>query len=279
MKQKQVSKVLLFLTASILLLASLTGCNSKKSESDDNKAVVTETPAVTEEPTETEEPAETEAVSKKEYVEIDQLAKVKSGETVASMTIKDYGTIKMKFFPEAAPKAVENFITHAKEGYYDGVTFHRVISDFMIQGGDPEGTGRGGESIWGESFEDEISPYLLPLRGALCMANASGGNTNGSQFFIVQNSEILDTEGIAEIFNYYIPYYKSETGLELDAFADLALENYQKVGGCLYLAGGYTVFGQVFEGMEIVDEISKVGTENDRPLKDVVIEKIEITEY
>ena len=99
------------------------------------------------------------------------------------------GTIKLYFFPEYAPKAVENFLTHAEQGYYNGITFHRVINDFMIQGGDPTGTGRGGESIWGHSFEDEFDVKLRNYRGALSMANA-GPCTNGSQFFIVQAKEV-----------------------------------------------------------------------------------------
>lgn len=89
------------------------------------------------------------------------------------------GTIKIKLFPELAPKAVENFMTHAKDGYYDGVTFHRVIQDFMIQGGDPEGNGTGGESIWGEGFETEISNQLYNIRGALSMARTQDPNSNG----------------------------------------------------------------------------------------------------
>ena len=110
-----------------------------------------------------------------------------AGETLATLHVKDYGDITVKFFPNEAPKAVENFITHAKEGYYDGTIFHRVIYDFMIQGGDPAGDGSGGESIWGTDFEDEFAEQLVPIRGALCMAN-SGVDTNASQFFIVQTT-------------------------------------------------------------------------------------------
>jgi peptidylprolyl isomerase len=94
------------------------------------------------------------------------------------------GTIRIKLFPEHAPKTVENFLGLAKKGYYEGIIFHRVITEFMIQGGDPTGTGRGGESLWGKPFEDECSPELsFSKRGLLAMANA-GPNTNGSQFFI-----------------------------------------------------------------------------------------------
>ncbi|MAV39447.1 MAG: peptidylprolyl isomerase [Puniceicoccaceae bacterium] len=94
------------------------------------------------------------------------------------------GTIEFSLFNSIAPKTCENFITHAKNGYYNGIIFHRVIEQFMIQGGDPTGTGRGGESIWGKPFEDECSnEQSFDKAGLLAMANAGPG-TNGSQFFI-----------------------------------------------------------------------------------------------
>lgn len=109
----------------------------------------------------------------------------KTNDTTYTATIStNMGDIKLELFPGAAPKAVENFVVHAEKGYYNGVIFHRVIDGFMIQGGDPTGTGRGGESIWGGKFDDEISPNLkFDSAGILAMANA-GPNTNGSQFFI-----------------------------------------------------------------------------------------------
>jgi len=94
------------------------------------------------------------------------------------------GNIEIKLFPDVAPKACENFTGLVEKGYYNGIIFHRVIKDFMVQCGDPTGTGRGGESIWGKSFEDEVSNSLqFNKTGLLAMANA-GPNTNGSQFFI-----------------------------------------------------------------------------------------------
>ncbi len=94
------------------------------------------------------------------------------------------GKITLELFPAIAPKAVENFVTHVKNGYYDGIIFHRIIKGFMIQGGDPTGTGRGGSSIWNRPFEDEFSPNVVfNKKGLLAMANA-GPRTNGSQFFI-----------------------------------------------------------------------------------------------
>lgn len=113
-----------------------------------------------------------------------QLEQPEKGEQVAIMHTS-MGDISLRFFPEAAPKTVENFIQHAKDGYYDGLKFHRVIEDFMIQGGDPKGNGTGGVSIYGDKFEDEFSDKLFNLRGSVAMAN-SGADTNGSQFFINQ---------------------------------------------------------------------------------------------
>jgi len=94
------------------------------------------------------------------------------------------GTIEIQLFPDIAPKTCENMIGLVEKGYYDGVIFHRIIKNFMIQGGDPTGTGRGGESLWGGKFEDEVTEAIeFDRKGLLAMANA-GPNTNGSQFFI-----------------------------------------------------------------------------------------------
>jgi cyclophilin family peptidyl-prolyl cis-trans isomerase len=193
-----------------------------------------------------------------------QMAMPEVGDTVAIFHIKNYGDIKVKFFEEVAPKAVENFITHAKEGYYDGLIFHRVIDEFMIQGGDPEGTGYGGESIWGEGFGTELDYELVPYRGSLCMAMSSQPNSIGSQFFITQANYSESQES----------YLKSA------GYPEKLLDVYKKEGGYLSLYLQYTVFGQVYEGMDIVDKIAEVETDsNDKPLEDVVIESIEITEY
>jgi len=110
--------------------------------------------------------------------------KNESEEMTVAVIKTNMGTIEIELFAEQTPKTVENFVGHADSGYYNGVIFHRVIENFMIQGGDPTGTGRGGESIWGKPFADEIVPSLtFDEPGILAMANA-GPNTNGSQFFI-----------------------------------------------------------------------------------------------
>ena len=172
------------------------------------------------------------------------------------------GDIEIQLFPEIAPKTVQNFVELSKKGYYDGVIFHRVIPDFMIQGGDPTGTGMGGESIYGEKFEDEFSPLAFNLRGALSMANA-GPNTNGSQFFIVNNANV-PTQMIEQM---KAANYPTEI-----------IEAYQN-GGTPWLDFRHTVFGHVLNGMDVVDEIANVQRgPQDRPVYDVVIETIVITE-
>ena len=142
------------------------------------------------------------------------------------------GPIVFELFDEDAPKTVENFRKLASEGYYDGLTFHRIIKDFMIQGGCPQGTGTGGP---GYTFEDEINQHKI-VRGALAMANA-GPNTNGSQFFIVTTA------------------------------------------AAPWLDGKHTVFGQVTEGLDVVDKIEGVATDgSDRPIEPVGIATIELSE-
>ncbi len=200
-------------------------------------------------------------------LKLEQLQLPKVGEEVAIIKT-NHGDIKIRLFPEVAPKAVENFKTHAKNGYYDGVTFHRVMEEFMIQGGDPEGTGRGGQSIWGMPFEDEFSINYRNIRGALSMANAGPG-TNGSQFFIVQKT---DTE--ADIIK------QMRQAGESKGYPDEVVDAYEKIGGTFWLDGKHTVFGHVYEGMDVVDKIAKVKVDgSSKPLEPVVMEKIEIVEY
>jgi cyclophilin family peptidyl-prolyl cis-trans isomerase len=144
----------------------------------------------------------------------------------------NHGAIEVELFDEDAPKTVDNFLKLSRDGFYDGVIFHRIIKDFMIQGGDPDGTGTGGP---GYTFEDEFNHHKVE-RGALAMANA-GPNTNGSQFFIVT------TESAP------------------------------------WLDGKHTVFGRVTSGMDAVDAIEAVETGGqDRPVEDVVIERVEVGE-
>lgn len=141
------------------------------------------------------------------------------------------GNITLELYPDIAPKAVENFVKLTEKGYYNGVIFHRVIKGFMIQGGDPTGTGRGGESIYGDVFENEYGPNVVfDKPGLLAMANR-GPNTNGSQFFIT-------------------------------------------VAPTPWLNGGYTIFGKVVEGYDVVKKIEETKTlPGDRPVENQTIQK------
>lgn len=182
------------------------------------------------------------------------------GEEIAIMDVKNFGKIKIKFYDDIAPKAVENFKELAKGGYYNNVTFHRVIEDFMIQGGDPTGTGSGGESFFGEDFGPEYKDGYFPYRGTLCMASVQGiENSLSSQFFIVQAGP--ETASL------------DQAGSLPKSIKDLYMEK----GGTPHLYKQHTVFGYVYEGMNIVDKIAKTKTdENDKPLKDVIIKNIKI---
>ena len=233
------------------------------------------------------------------------------GLPVAVIEVEGYGTIRAVLFEEDAPKTVENFITHAEEGYYDGLTFHRIIDDFMIQGGDPAGDGTGGESIWGGTFEDEFTDNLWNFRGALSMAN-SGKDSNGSQFFIVQasdtesmtdayfdsieeengksvNEKVEDQLAVYEMYGYsgsqldqiesllrqqYENANKGET-----SFPDEVKEFYRQAGGTPWLDKMHTVFGQVIEGMDVVDAIASAPMEDADsgiPVDEVVISSVTI---
>jgi cyclophilin family peptidyl-prolyl cis-trans isomerase len=157
---------------------------------------------------------------------------------VVTLSIKDYGDIKIAFYDKDAPKTVENFLRLTNSGYYDCVTFHRVIKGFMIQGGDPTGTGSGGQSAFGAKFADELNPETPSYKagykkGIVAMANA-GANTNGSQFFIMH--------------------------------ADYPLPN------------NYTIFGHVIAGQDVVDKIATSKTDaSDRPVTPVQISKAVIS--
>jgi peptidyl-prolyl cis-trans isomerase B (cyclophilin B) len=213
-----------------------------------------------------------------------QLTELTEGEEIAVITT-NFGEIKMRFFPEYAPKAVENFKALAREGYYDGIIFHRVITGFMIQGGDPLGNGTGGESFFGEPFADEFTVSLRHLRGAVSMAN-SGANTNGSQFFIVQNRNL--DKSTAEDFEEYKNTQNKVLGKDTtgktryvkEQSPAALMEKYIAEGGTPHLDGKHTVFGQVYEGMDVVDAIAGPRTDaNDKPQSDVVMESVRIEAY
>lgn len=170
-----------------------------------------------------------------------QIKPLKKGDTVAVMKT-NYGDIGIRFYDSIAPKGVENFITLAKDGKYDDTIFHRVVDDFMIQGGDYTNfDGTGGGSCWGKDFDLECDDDVSNSRGTISYANRGPG-TNGSQFFI---NSVDNT----------------------------------------YLDGSYTVFGEVFYGMDVVDLISdcqvttNTSGENSQPVNKVELKTVEVTKY
>lgn len=203
------------------------------------------------------------------YSDIANYTLPESGEEIVVMTIKDRGTVKIKLFPDLMPRACANFAGLAVQGYYDGLSFHRVIADFMIQGGDPEGTGRGGESVWGGRFDGGTSDYLYHVKGALAYANSGATIYDGSQFYIVVGQVFTDDE----VFD---KYKNSDFN-----YTEKAKSAYFEDGGTPWLDGDYTVFGQVFEGLEIIEDVcnNTAVDSSDKPLDDVIIEKIELVTY
>jgi cyclophilin family peptidyl-prolyl cis-trans isomerase len=210
-----------------------------------------------------------------EDVTIRNFDKPQIGEKIAVINVKDYGQIKIKLFADVAAKGTENFIGLSEMGYYDELIFHRVIENFVIQGGDPRGDGTGGSSFWGGKFDGGIPEGLYHFSGALAYANSGGTATDGSQFYIVDTPEG---------YNYCGGNADGTVNTDIDNSGLImpgnVLEKYKEVGGVPMLDGSYTVFGQVFEGMDIVRAIGSTETDaNDKPLRQVVMESIEIVEY
>ncbi|MCQ2464101.1 MAG: peptidylprolyl isomerase [Oscillospiraceae bacterium] len=245
--------------AALVCTASFSGCGSKKSNS----------PGATMYKSSSNE--ETYDINAEEtaYTDIANYTLPRKGEEIVVMTIKDKGTVKFKLFPDLMPRACANFVGLAVNGYYDGLKFHRVIADFMIQGGDPEGNGRGGECIWGGRFDGGVNSFLYNVKGALAYANSGSTATDGSQFYVVVGQKFTDDE----VFNKY-----RNSAFNYTANAKKA---YFTDGGAPWLDGDYTVFGQVFEGIEIIEDVcsNTVTDSDDMPADDVIIEKIEVVTY
>lgn len=228
-----------------------------------------------------------------------QLSPLTPGEELAILHT-NMGDITIRFFPEEAPQAVENFTTHAREGFYDGLIFHRVIPGFMIQGGCPQGTGTGGQSIWGGTFGLEPSFNLRHFRGALAMAHAGPG-TIGSQFYIVQNPDLART-GFVSQFEEYLANLDEFIGEFLDGtrkylrdiHPEESLRYFIDNGGTPSLdwfwstdrqgmpspAHAHPVFAHVVDGMDVVDAIANTPrSAGDRPNEDMIIESISFFIY
>lgn len=232
---------------------------------------------------------------------------LQDGDIVAEIVIENYGTISAKLFPDIAPKAVENFIQLANEGYYDGLKIHRVAPGHFMQGGSLNGDGTGGSAVIDESGEFDIETSLLARNfyGALGYANVNGKNT--TQFYIINNStpsvdyNQLDPAAFTALAEEYsaqlegldssdadydqltsmVTHYTNLAQM-IEKATDEVKEKYNTVGGDPTLDGGYTVFGQVYEGFDVIDAIAAVelgmnnSNEQTKPMEDIIIETVNI---
>ena len=286
------SILLMCLPILLLLLSSCasTGTTDNAAAESPETEVISETPDIT--PGQDDTPAATpKTVDLSEYGEIPipQLEPLTEGEEIALLHTT-LGIIKLRFFPGNAPNAVQNFKTLAKSGYYNGVIFHLVLENQMIQSGDPEGTGLGGNSMWGQPFSPETSLGMFHIRGAVSMLRGPEPVSQGSQFFIVVNKE-LSEEVKNELGSYKDK--QNEVVLELEdgtpvpmayRYPVRIIDKYLEDGGIPGLDLQYTVFAQVFDGFDVIDKIASVETSEDeetmgKPLEDIVIEKITFEQY
>lgn len=196
-----------------------------------------------------------------------QLAAPAEGETIAIFDTS-LGEIRARLFPDAAPLAAANFIALAEKGYYDGLIFHRSVYGFVVQSGDASGEGLSGRTIWGEPYPVEYSGRVHHYAGALCAAFSQDEAVSGSSqfYFVAALPGSLTDELRAQ--------------LEAAGWPQETIDAYGAVGGLPYLDNTDTVFGQVYEGMEVVDAIARAGTdEDDRPLEDITLNSVVITSY
>lgn len=234
---------------------------------------------------------------------------IQTGDIVAEFEIEGFGTIKAKLFPDIAPIGVQNFIQLAQEGYYDGKNIHRVMADFMFQGGSENGDGTGGNAAYSgegsndDSFGIEVSNNARHFYGALCYANAMGQNS--TQFYIVNSKTAQDLDGVsadeanqtAELAKTYkesctpgsteYSYYESVEN-QYKNLADMLKNTTDEIkakyqnGGAYFLDGGYTVFGQVVDGFDVIDSVSAVEVkansngEESQPIQDIIIKSVKV---
>ena len=235
------------------------------------------------------------------------------GDTYAVISVRDFGDIKIKLFPDLAPYAVYNFTELAKRGDYNGRNFHRLVEHFMIQGGSGNGIGYGGDSFDGGEFKNEINTSLRHYYGALCYAATSMGDITDGFYIVNERDPQTDLaacyDRVSANYTYNASGYgsyletmdKSDPNYSLvssivdyntsaakgviamkDTITDAVTNTYAEKGGTPSLDGGYTVFGQTVEGFEVIDAISIVDKEDDgngnisKPVQDIIIDKIEI---
>lgn len=305
------------LAAMIAAATLLTGCTEQGKSSDDASATENASSVDTESSNSTVQGgSDNMAIVSAKPKEIDGFlgntveVTPKAGNLIATFEIEGFGTIKAVLFPEAAPIGVENFQKLAESGYFKGLTIHRVVNDFMLQGGSLNGDGTGGDALVNDgSFGIETAQNARHFYGALCYANAQGSNS--TQFYIVNNKTSQDLEdfnldryreiveegksyieqasamGIAEAVEYYrfqTQYYQNTVDWVEGASNEISAL-YKEKGGTPFLDGNYTVFGQVYEGFDVIDNISAVEVtdngngETSKPVETITITNVTVTEY
>ena len=315
---KKIYTLIAALMAGIMLLAGCGGNNAETTEEETTKAPTETVDEGTDEKdsdgvdyktaTAPTKAVITESKEKGNSGEV----KLEEGDLYAVISVKDYGDITIKLYPEEAPYAVRNFVELANAGTYDGRNFHRVISGFMAQGGSASGDGRGGASFEGGSFKNEINTSLRHYYGAFCYASAMGDMSD--QFYIVNNKESIDDDIASRYKEYcesnsfyaeqyeamrknysddaatlamidmYVEFYKNSAdgaAAMANTITDDVIEKY-KNGGVPFLDGSYTVFGQTVEGFDVLDKISSVETVEgsdgamSKPKTDIIISSVKI---
>lgn len=210
-------------------------------------------------------------------VDIQNFTLPEAGEEIVVISVRDYGDIKIKLFPDIAPNAVENFKALINNGYYDETIIYYLKLDECLAMGDPKGNGSGGLAANGGYIDDELSSNLRNFSGAVgyfCETDSEGytvQNSNGSKFYII------NTEPANNLTDKFFDYIK-EYGYE---FPDNVIDMYKEKGGAPLFDGGYTVFGQVFEGMDIIYEINKTEVNENtlKPKKQIKVDSIEVVIY
>ena len=263
-----IKKISAAVLCSVILTAGLSACGKTVDTSENVKTTASDNAASANKGSSDDSSSDANSTAPQGDAEILNFTAPRQGEGIVTLKIKDYGDVKIKLFPDLCPKGVENFLGLVKQGYYDELIFHRIINNFMIQGGDPKGNGTGGECIWGEKFDGGVSPNLCHAAGAVAYANSGSTDTDGSQFYIVTGQVYSEDDLRAT---------EMQTGT---TFSEQAREIYSTVGGTPWLDGNYTVFGQVIDGLDIIFKLQEVETDGyDKPYEAVVIESATVEEY
>lgn len=263
--KRRMRRLIAVTVLAVMCICMLSSCGKKK------KTTPTPTPGQA-----TPTPGKQEASQSLDAQKIYQFSAPQSGDIIATISVKKYGTIKVKLFPNEAPKAVENFVELAEQGCYNGVKLSRIVEDYIVQSSTAQGYSG---SIYGGGFAVETSEDLMPVRGALCMADAGEDGTNTSSFFFVATKastlqsleEPLDARYQITFSDYLSEAYHTD-------LTEKQLQFFYTYGGAPWLYGHQTVFGQIIEGFDVLDTLCEAKvTSKCVPNPGIFIESVTIT--